>query len=248
MQIAQISDSVHVVKGTNVNWAVVSDGTRVTLIDAGYPSDSTDVLDSVRQLGFEPDAIAAVLITHAHLDHIGGVPALVDGWRTPVYTGAEEVRHAHREYLQQITPIEMIKQLGTSRGRGWVFDTLPAVRGHIKMSVPSAEVGDEATLAALPGGIVAIATPGHTNGHTAYFIPSEGVLFSGDTLVTGHPLSLRTGFQILPGVFNHDEAGTMASARALAEVPASVLVPGHGDVRNFDAEELTQALRGQASA
>ncbi|TXJ05175.1 MAG: MBL fold metallo-hydrolase, partial [Aeromicrobium sp.] len=40
MKITQVSDSVHVVKGTNVNWAVVSDGTRVTLIDAGYPSDS----------------------------------------------------------------------------------------------------------------------------------------------------------------------------------------------------------------
>ena len=91
-------------------------------------------------------------------------------------------------------------------------------------------------------------TPGHTLCHICLRSHTEQpALFSGDTLVTGHPLSLRSGFQILPGVFNHDEAGTMASARALAEVPASVLVPGHGDSRDFDAEELTQALREQAS-
>ncbi|MTE12947.1 MBL fold metallo-hydrolase [Nocardia aurantiaca] len=228
MKIDQVSDSVYVVAGTNVNWALISDDRGVTVVDAGYPSDTVSVLDSVRQIGHELGDIVAVLLTHAHLDHIGAIPTLVERLGVPVYTGAEEVRHAKREYLQQITPVGMVRQLRTRRGAVWVAQTLRAVAGHIGMSVPTAATADADTLAALPGGFVAVPTPGHTNGHTAYLMPSEGVLFSGDALVTGHPLLLENGLQLLPGVFNHDEEGTLASARALSALQAGVLVPGHG--------------------
>ncbi|MFF2551196.1 MBL fold metallo-hydrolase [Nocardia sp. NPDC058058] len=242
MKIDQISDSVYVVAGTNVNWALVTDGSGVTVIDGGYPADASDLLDSVRQIGHKLPDVAAVLITHAHLDHIGGIPALVEQVGMPVYTGAEEVRHAKREYLQQITPVEMVKRLGTARGRRWVAHTARACFGHINMSIPSATTADPATLAALPGGIIAIPTPGHTDGHTAYLHPAEGVLFSGDTLVTGHPLLLSTGLQLLPGFFNHNESGTRASALSLADQPAKILVPGHGLPTNFDPEAVRRAF------
>ncbi|MRH89684.1 MBL fold metallo-hydrolase [Nocardia sp. SYP-A9097] len=242
MKIDLVSDSVYVVAGTNVNWALVSDGSGVTVIDAGYPSDSDAVLDSVQQIGHQLTDIAAVLITHAHLDHIGAIPTLVERVGMPVYTGAEEVRHAKREYLQQISPMGMIKQLANQRGRRWVAHTVRAVVGHIGMTVPSASAGDTAALAALPGGLVAIPTPGHTSGHTAYLMPSEGVLFSGDALVTGHPLLADPGLQLLPSVFNHDEVRMRESALGLGIQPARILVPGHGVHTTFDAVELANAL------
>lgn len=159
MKIDQVSDSVHVVAGTNVNWALIDDGSGVTVIDAGYPADTADVLDSIHQIGRRPADVRAVLITHAHLDHIGAIPTLIEQAGMPVYTGAEEVRHAKREYLQQITPTGMLKQLANRRGRRWVAHTLRAVRGHTGMAVPRAETGEPATLAALPGGLLAIPTP-----------------------------------------------------------------------------------------
>ncbi|MFI6867758.1 MBL fold metallo-hydrolase [Nocardia sp. NPDC050406] len=231
MRIEQVSDSVHVVTGTNVNWALVSDGSGVTVIDAGYPADADDVQASVRAIGHDLADIAAVLVTHAHLDHIGGVPPLVEKVGMPVYMGADEVPHARREFQQQITPLEVAAQLTRPGGPVWVWQTLRAVRplaGGLATKLPTATAPTEAELLALPGGFKAIATPGHTVGHTAYLMPSEGVLFSGDALVTGHRLLRDDGPQHLPDVFHHDLPGARASAHALAAHAATILVPGHG--------------------
>lgn len=228
VKIDQVSDSVYVVAGTNVNWALISNGSAVTIVDAGYPADTHNLLDSIRQIGHHLDEVAAVLLTHAHLDHIGAIPTLVERIGMPVYTGSEEVRHAKREYLQQITPGEMLKQLGSRRGRRWATQTIRAARGGIKTTVPTATAAAAEVLAQLPGRLIAVPSPGHTSGHTAYFMPSEKVLFSGDALVTGHPLLDDDGPQLLPSFFNHDEALSRLSAQQLAGQPAYTLVPGHG--------------------
>ncbi|MBF6278146.1 MULTISPECIES: MBL fold metallo-hydrolase [Nocardia] len=233
MKIDQVSDSVYVVAGTNVNWALVTSGSGVTLIDAGYPGDTDDVLKSVREVGHTLDDLAAVLVTHAHLDHIGAIPTLVDKIGMPVYTGGAEVPHARREYLEQITPKDMFRQLTTARGRRWVAQTLIAVRGRMDIKIPSVVSADDVVL---PAGLTPIPTPGHTTGHTAYLLADEGVLFSGDALVTGHPLSRRSGPQILPAVFNHDEARTLDSARLLENYAAHTIVPGHGPSTQVNTE------------
>jgi glyoxylase-like metal-dependent hydrolase (beta-lactamase superfamily II) len=109
-----------------------------------------------------------------------------------------------------------------------VFQTLRALGGHVRMKVPTATAYDENTLRQLPGGIVAVPTPGHTTGHTAYLMPDEGILFSGDALVTGHPLLPDTGLRALPEVFNHDEAQTHTTAESLIARRPRLLIPGHG--------------------
>ncbi len=231
MRTTQVNDSVHVVTGTNVNWAIVTEGDAVTLVDAGYPNDAGAVLESIAAVGRRPQDVVAVLLTHAHLDHMGGIPRLVAGFGTPVMTGAEEARHATREYLEQITPLQMLAQCRRLSGARWVAATVRAVLPHARMALEDVVAVDPGAPLDLPGGLVAIPTPGHTRGHTSFLLPSTGVLFSGDALVTGHPLSQRgPGPQKLPSVFNHDEAGVAAAIEGLAAVPADTLVPGHGAV------------------
>ncbi|WP_459957601.1 MBL fold metallo-hydrolase [Nocardia sp. IFM 10818] len=242
MRIEQVSESVYAVAGTNVNWALVTGDSGVTVVDAGYPSDAHDVLASVRQIGHDIADIAAVLLTHAHLDHMGGIPLLVETVGMPVYTGAAEVPHAHRDFQQQITPVEMLEQLFVPGGAKWVMQTAWAVKGGLTTKVPTATAAEESVLAQLPGGFVAIPTPGHTIGHTAYLMPSEKVLFSGDTLVTGHPIAAHDGPQVLPTVFNHDEEGARAAARSLAAYDAEILVPGHGRVARQPVAVLANSL------
>jgi glyoxylase-like metal-dependent hydrolase (beta-lactamase superfamily II) len=74
---------------------------------------------------------------------------------------------------------------------------------------------------------VALPTPGHTSGHCSYLV--EGVLVTGDALVTGHPLLRSTGPQLLPSMFNHSDPDCRRSLEALARAGTDTLIPGHGD-------------------
>ncbi|MGY1604214.1 MBL fold metallo-hydrolase [Geodermatophilus sp. SYSU D00815] len=247
MELTRITDDVHMVTGTNVNWALVVEGDAVTLVDAGYPNDVASVVRSLAAVGRRPEDVAAIVLTHAHLDHMGGIPALARRSGAPVCTGTEEARHARREHLQQITPLEMLLQCRSRRGATWVGQTLRAVLPHARMALP-----DVAAVAAdvpldVPGRLVPVAAPGHTSGHTAYLHPAAGVLFSGDALVTGHPLSrLPEGPQLLPGVFNEDERQMVATLDRLRTLPADTLVPGHGpEFRGPLPDAVDRALAGR---
>ncbi len=229
MNIIQVNDQVHMVTGTNVNWALVTDGDAVTVVDSGYPNDGARLLESIEHIGHRVEDVQAILLTHAHLDHVGGIPTLRARHHVPVLTGTEEARHARREYLEQITPREMLQQCTYPAGRRWVRQTLGAVLPHLSIVIADATPVPTGVALDLPGALVPIATPGHTSGHTAWLMPSTGVLFTGDALVTAHPLS-RLGCcpQLLPNVFNEDEATMRASLSHIAQLPADTIVPGHG--------------------
>ncbi|MGY1617434.1 MBL fold metallo-hydrolase [Geodermatophilus sp. SYSU D00691] len=233
MRLTRVTGEITMVTGTNVNWALVVEGDAVTLVDAGYPNDAASVVRSLAAIGRNPQDVAAIVLTHAHLDHMGGIPALARRSGAPVHTGAEEARHARREYLQQITPLEMLGQCRSRAGVTWVAQTLRAVLPHVRMALPDVVAVPADVPLDVPGRLVPVATPGHTSGHTAYLHPGAGVLFSGDALVTGHPLSrLPEGPQLLPGVFNEDERQLAAALDRLRTVPADTLVPGHGPTLN----------------
>jgi glyoxylase-like metal-dependent hydrolase (beta-lactamase superfamily II) len=222
-----VTETVHLAQGGAVNWLLVTDDTGVMLIDAGYPGDRDDVLASLRQLGFEAGDVRAILLTHAHIDHLGSAIWFAKTHGTPVYCHADEVGHARREYLEQASPLDVALRIWRPRWALWASYVLRnggLIREGIATALPlTAEVAAE-----LPGHPMAIPTPGHTGGHCSYLI--DGVLASGDALVTGHPLLAHRGPQLLPAVFSHDQDGCIRSLAALALLDTEVLVPGHGDL------------------
>jgi glyoxylase-like metal-dependent hydrolase (beta-lactamase superfamily II) len=243
MKIEQITDAVHVVTGTNVNWALVTEGDAVTVVDAGYPNDGPALLASLDAIGRSPQDVQAVLLTHAHLDHMGGIPRLLAQHTVPVLTGAVEVAHAHRDYEEQISPGQMLRQCTHWSGVTWVAQTLKAVLPHAKMSVPSAAPATFGEPLDLPGSPTPVSTPGHTSGHTAYILEPGGVLFTGDALVTSHPLLPGPPRpQLLPSFFSEDEAEMEVSLHRLAALPADVIVPGHGPVARGNVADIVRGV------
>jgi glyoxylase-like metal-dependent hydrolase (beta-lactamase superfamily II) len=227
LALTPVTERVWLAHTPLVNWTIVADDAGVMLIDAGYPGSRDDVLTSLRQLGFGPGDLSAILLTHAHIDHLGSAIWFAETLGTPVYCHADEVRHSRREYLEQASPVDLLAHAWQPRWVKWSVQIV-GKGALVRAGIPTAQAITEEVAGTLPGRPLPVPTPGHTGGHCSYLV--DGVLVSGDALVTGHPLARSAGPQLLPGVFNHDEQGCLRSLAALAALETDTLIPGHGEV------------------
>lgn len=240
-RLIQVTDRVYLAGSEMVNWVLVADSAGVLLIDAGYPGDRSAVLGSLRSLGFSAGDVQAIVLTHAHIDHLGSAIWFAAEHGTPVYCHPDEVGHARRDYLEQASPVDVAMRLWRPRWARWSAHLVRA-GGLSRAGIPSAAALTPSIAAELPGAPVAVPSPGHTRGHCSYVV--DGVLASGDALVTGHPLLARTGPQLLPALFSHDFAQGAHSLSALALQETTLLAPGHGELwRGPIREAVAAALR-----
>jgi glyoxylase-like metal-dependent hydrolase (beta-lactamase superfamily II) len=238
--ITSVTDSLHFVQGDLVNWAVATSDDGVTLFDAGLPGDRADVLASLSELGCAAEDVRAIVLTHAHIDHLGSAIWFANAHGTQVFCHPDEVGHTKREYLEQASPLDIAMNVWRP---GWAPWAVRLVRkgGMVQDGIPTARALTSDVAATLPGQPMAIPTPGHTGGHCSFIV--DGVLVSGDALVTGHAVSRRKGPQLLPSVFYHDDAGCRRSLGALGLLDADVLAPGHGPLwRGPIRQAVEQAL------
>jgi len=80
----------------------------------------------------------------------------------------------------------------------------------------------------VPGRLRVIATPGHTEGHVCLLLEDQGILFTGDALVSYDVLTHAHGVRLMPDALNGDPARTRQSLPTLAKVDAGTLLFGHG--------------------
>ena len=240
--VVAVEAGVHAVFGSDVTWVVVQDGDSATLIDTGYPGDRANLLASLELLGVAPQALSAILITHAHNDHIGSAEWLRATYGIPVLMHAEEVPHARRDFLDQVS----VGKVAANAWRpGVVTWSLRALRsgGTAKVPVAEPQAFPASGVLDVPGSPVPLHTPGHTAGHCAYLLPASGIVVCGDAMGTGHPTSRIKGPQLLPAMFHKDRATALAGLSALERTDAGVLVPGHGPVLRGSVREAVERVR-----
>ena len=78
----------------------------------------------------------AILLTHAHIDHLGSAIWFANEHGTPVYCHADEVGHAKREYLEQVSLLDLALRIWRPR---WALWTAHVVRsgGLIREGIPT---------------------------------------------------------------------------------------------------------------
>lgn len=245
LDVIAVADGIHLARTPLVNWTLVADDTGVLLIDAGFPGQRAEVLASLERLGFGPADVTAILLTHAHIDHLGTAIWFARTHRTPVYCHREEVGHVRRDYLQQASPADLVTQAWRPRWLAWSAEV--ALKGGlVRDGIPTVKPFSDEVAAQLPGRPVAVPTPGHTSGHCSYLL--GGVLVVGDALITGHPLARRPGPQLLPSMFNHDDDACLRSLDVLAASGARVLLPGHGPVWAGPVADAVRQARSYSSS
>jgi len=223
----RVAEGVHRLTHGVVNFSLIEDGGKLTLVDAGAPRDWDLLARTVGSLGRTLEDLDAVLLTHAHSDHTG----FADRARSD----AHAVVWIHRADVEVATTGKVRKnEAGVGRYllRLEAYRTLFGLmrRGALKI-VPIHEVsafGDGETLD-VPGRPRVVHAPGHTEGSCAILLESRRALFTGDVLATRNPLTGRMGPQIAPDGLNRDSAQALRSLDVIASLSADVLLPGHGE-------------------
>lgn len=215
---------------------VVEDGGELVIVDAGGPGDWPTLQAEVAAIGRSLDDVRAVLITHAHEDHIGyaerareaGIPAHIHEADAPLARGEEPIK---RSMVGPYRPVPLVSFLVHYARRG-----LLRVR-HVKEVVT---FGDGATLD-VPGSPRVIHVPGHTPGSAALHFPGHDALFTGDAINTYAFTSGHTGPQLSP--LNLDRAQALDSVSRLRDIEATHLLPGHGAPWNQGVQAAVAAVR-----
>lgn len=241
--VHQAAEGVWVATGTDVNWVLVAEGDDLTLVDTGYPADLPRVISSLEGIGRGLGGVSAIVLTHGHPDHIGGAERLRVERGVPVLVFADEVPNARGEVIEEVSRLQVLRAAWRPLVLRWALQVVRA--GATRVERLTEVVPFEAGSGALdvPGHLVPLPTPGHTSGHCSFHLPDRGVLIAGDAFVTAHPVVHRSGPQLCPPMFNHDEAATVASLQTLAGVPAEVVLTGHGPLyRGSPASAVERAL------
>lgn len=70
-QLLEVGSGVFFVEASHTNFVLLCEGDDLTLVDSGYPKDRRLLESSVRQTGHDLSDLSAMLLTHAHVDHLG---------------------------------------------------------------------------------------------------------------------------------------------------------------------------------
>jgi len=209
------------------NFYVFVEGGKATVVDAGCSKEWPDLVDCLASIGLTPQDVEAIIVTHAHADHIGfGREAADHHVRVEVHEEEEPRALGTYEGKAAVAPTE----LPLWRLQTWRFSIALIRAGVMKQPrLRSVETFSDGEILDLPGRPRVVHTPGHTEGHCAFLFSDRGVLCSGDALVTQNLLKRRErGPQLLPSMFHNDPDLTRESLTILERLEADLILPGHG--------------------
>jgi glyoxylase-like metal-dependent hydrolase (beta-lactamase superfamily II) len=224
-----------------VNWYVVEDGGKLSVVDAGTPADWKLLLAAVASLGRRVQDVEAILLTHAHSDHTGFAE------RARSEAGIRIMIHeADADRAKGVKPPKNEAGFGRYLLRVEAWRTLIGLARRKAINVvPIAEVATfaDGEMIDVPGRPRVVHAPGHTDGIAALLFEDRSVLCTGDAIITRNPLTGRTGPQIAPDGLNLDSAKALESLSVLESSGAQIILPGHGEPWTGGAAEAVRLAR-----
>lgn len=191
-----------------VNCFLVREADGLTLVDTGLAGSTIGILRAARTLD---STICRIVLTHAHVDHVGSVDALLrELSECEFFVGQRESRLLTGDFT-----------LDAGENGKELFG-FPGVK-----SCPDRCLNDGDRV----GSLQAISSPGHTPGHMAYLDVRDGSLLAGDSFTTQTGVVAAGVLKLyfpFPRIFSWNRKLAAESARKLRNVKPTRLAVGHG--------------------
>jgi glyoxylase-like metal-dependent hydrolase (beta-lactamase superfamily II) len=236
-----VAPGVHRVEDAHTNWYLVEDGDSVTIVDAGVPTSWASLHSAVDELGLRPTQLAALVLTHAHFDHIGFAERVRSELGVPVWVHTDDVPLT-RHPLQYAHERSRLPYLVRPRAMPIVV-SLTLNRAFFPKPIETVRRFDADTVLDVPSSPRVVPTPGHTIGHVALHLPDRDVVIAGDAIVTLDPYTGRRGPRTVAGAATADRSRALESLDALAETGAGTVLTGHGEPWTDGAAEAVRLAR-----
>jgi len=195
-----------------------------TVIDTNMGGQAQAIMQEASKLGLP---IARIVLTHAHVDHVGSLDALHEALPdVPVAISERDVRFLSGD--MRLDPTEPQVPL---RGGYPVCKTKPTLLLHEGDRIGSLEV---------------IGTPGHTPGHLAFLDTRDRTLIAGDAFQTQGGVAVSGTLEWLfplPALATWHKWLALESARKLLELQPSLLAVGHGRMLEHPQGAMEHAIR-----
>jgi glyoxylase-like metal-dependent hydrolase (beta-lactamase superfamily II) len=235
------AEGVHRIEGSFTNWYLLEEDGRLTVVDTGVPTSWSSLIEALENLERTLSDIEAVVLTHAHFDHLGfaeraraelGVPVWVHENDVPLTKQPRQYAHERARTYYFATQLRAAPMVAAFvRNRAWWPRPIKEVRRYGGGNLP------------VPGSPRVVFTPGHTLGHCSLYLPDRDCLIAGDAIVTLDPYTARTGPRIVARAATADSERALASLEALAETGAGTVLVGHGEPWTAGIEQAVEEAR-----
>jgi len=214
----EIVPGIHQVDGVNGNSYIIA-REKLTIIDTGLPGSGKKILAYIKdEIHRNPQEIEAIVITHYHMDHTGGIKAI----RAAAPGAKIAVHQKEADYVSGKIQPPIHKGL-----RGVFLRLVTAVMNPGFFS-PDIILNDGDQI----GDLVCVYLPGHTSGSIGLLDKSARAFFCGDTLRSDGNHLLRG-----PEQFTMDLKEETQSLEKIASLDFDILLVGHGVPLKSEASE-----------
>lgn len=193
---------------------LIEDPDGLTIIDGGISRSTSAIIRQIIESGRKLTDIKRILLTHAHVDHVGALAVLRDQSGATLITSEGE-----KPYAEGALPVARADPANLS-----FADRLMAFGPPSRFTGITVDrtVSDGDVIESM-GGLQVVATPGHAPGHVSYWQPERRILFTGDVMM--HLFGkLRLPF----AAYTVDMAENKRSVQKVAQLEPLIACFGHG--------------------
>lgn len=223
----QLAPGIHRLGNEYVNCYLIEEGDDITLVDGAMPGFRPQLNAYLQSRGRSVKDITDVILTHAHVDHVGMAEQIREDAGATVHVHAEDAHmattgkvHDRESTLLPYLRYPALYKLFLVAGRFHAART-PNIE-HVTTFEGEQDLD-------VPGRPRIIPTPGHSPGHVLFHVPERGILFTGDALCTYNPLTGKKGPQLTPRAFANDSRQMLEALDAIERIDAPLMLFGHGE-------------------